>query len=96
MAVTLGPVHQLLRVYGGHLLVDMFECIYRTLQNISYMYGLLLLVLLPLHVQAAAAHDMEQEQVTLIHEPACQGQNPKLGKLQQCQGRHNGYLAADC
>ena len=46
------------------------------------MYGLQLLVLLPLHVQAAAAaHDMEQEQVTLIHDPACQVQNPKLGKL---------------
>ena len=45
------------------------------------MYGLQLLVLLPLHVQAAAAHDMEQEQVTLIQHPACQGQNPKLGKL---------------
>ena len=45
------------------------------------MYGLQLLVLLPLHTQAAAAHDIEQEQVTLIHEPAGQVQNPKLGKL---------------
>ena len=44
------------------------------------MYGLQLLVLLPLHTQAAA-HDMEQEQVTLIHDPAGQVQNPKLGKL---------------
>ena len=45
------------------------------------MYGLQLLVLLHLHAQAAAAHDMEQEQVTLIHDPARQVQNPKLGKL---------------
>ena len=45
------------------------------------MYGLQLLVLLHLHVQAAAAHDMEQEQVTLIQHPARQVQNPKLGKL---------------
>ena len=91
--VTLGPVRQLVRVHGGQLLVDMFDMvriIYWTSPNIPYMYGLVLLVLLHLQAAAAAAHDMEQEQVTLIQNPACHRQNPKLGQLQHCQWRHNG------